>query len=217
MSLAASRISIPKAFRFKAFCMAFVCGLALPLAGCMIEDADKYVGKDPYTVFPQKFMVGQMDMPLPSGRPSVDWGMTLVWLGEHYMLTVDQNTTLSHDPQVWKIVAVRDIPLLKAGQMFAMGTCREDGKPVPWVVAVVQYDSTQEAFTDIRGAWIYDFHKGAIVDYPRAKLACLNPRYGLGEDRPLPASTTMAPVGRRLPAPGTVIPPNAATKPPSMR
>src|SRR5215469_2025991 len=121
MSLAASRISIPKAFRFKAFCMAFVCGLALPLAGCMIEDADKYVGKDPYTVFPQKFMVGQMDMPLPSGRPSVDWGMTLVWLGEHYMLTVDQNTTLSHDPQVWKIVAVRDIPLLKAGQMFALG------------------------------------------------------------------------------------------------
>ncbi|MGE5625643.1 MAG: hypothetical protein ACM3ZT_08860 [Bacillota bacterium] len=201
---------------YKAFRAIAVCGLAFLPVACAVEDADKYIGKDPYIAFPEKYVVDQTTMPFPSGRRGVDWGMSLVWLGDHYLLTVDENTTPNHDPQVWKIVAIHDIPLLKAGQMIAMGSCLDDQKPVPWVVAVVQYDPTQQYFTDIRGAWIYDFHKVDIVDYPGTKLECLNPRYGLGEDQPPAVTTSVLPAAVPLmsPNPATVTAPAAATKPP---
>lgn len=193
------------------------CGLTLSLVACVVEDAGNYLGKDPSTAFHQPFLLDQMTMPSSGGRPSVDWGMSLVWAGDHYLLSSDENTTPGHDPQLWKIVAVHDIPLLKAGQMFAMGTCIDDQQSVPGVVAVIQYNLSQDWFTDIRGAWIYDFEKQKIVDYPTAKLACKNPRYGLGEDR-LPAITNVAaPLDVLLPPLATVAAPQAATQSPPPR
>ena len=190
------------------FRLSAVCGLALLVAGCVVEDTGKYLGKDPYIVFPQKFMVDQMTMPFPSGRPSVDWGMTLVWRGDHYLLTTDINTTPSQATQIWRIVAVQDFPLLKKGQMIAFGTCRDDAIPAPRVVAVVQYDPDKQWMDGIISAWTYDFHKVAIVEYPTTRLTCLNPRYGLGLDKPA-ASASMA-----APAAATVRAPAAATKQP---
>ena len=213
MRVLPSWFPIPTALRSKAFRAACTCGLTLLFSACIVEDADKYIGKDPYITFQQKFMVDQMTMPFPNGRPGVDWGMSLVWLGDHYLLTADENTTPSHDPQIWQIVAIRDIPLLKAGQMFAMGTCIDDQQPAPGVVAVIQYDLSQDWFTDIRGAWKYDFDKQEIVDYPTAKLACQNPRYGLGEDLPPMMSTNAPPLDYILPPLATVAAPQAATLP----
>lgn len=194
--------------KFPGFHFSAVCGLALVVVGCAVEDTGKYVGKDPFIVFEQKFIVDQMTMPLPSGRPSVDWGMTLVWRGDHYLLTVDENTTPGKFTQQWRIEAVQDFPLLKKGQMIAFGTCRDDGVPVPRVVAVLQYDPDKQWMDAIVSAWTYDFHKVAIVDYPATKLACLNPRYGLGLDKPAAPASSAAPVA------ATVPPPAAATKPP---
>ncbi|HLW74993.1 MAG TPA: hypothetical protein VKT74_07990 [Gammaproteobacteria bacterium] len=179
----------------------------------MIEDGDKYVGKDPYLVFGQQSMVGQMNMPSPSGQPSVDWGMSLVWLGDHYLLSADQNTTPGEATQVWRIVAVQDFPLLKAQQMITFGTCMDDQVPVPRVVAVVQYDPDEQWFDGIVSAWAYDFDKQAFVEYPTAKLVCANPRYGLGLDVPPPVTAPRLPAAMALPA-ETVQAPQAATNPP---
>lgn len=200
---APSRILKFPGFRFSA-----VCGLALVVVSCAVEDTGKYLGKDPYIAFPQRFMVDQMTMPLPSGGQSVDWGMTLVWQGDHYLLTVDANTTPGQASQIWRIEAVQDFPLLKKGQMIAFGTCRDGGVPVPGVVAVLQYDPDKQWMDAIVSAWAYDFQKAAIVDYPAAKLACLNPRYGLGLDKPAAPASSAAPVAATVPAPA------AATKQP---
>ena len=188
-------------FKLIDFRLSAVCGLALVASGCVVEDTGKYVGKDPFIVFQQKFMVDQMTMPSPGGRPSVDWGMTLVWLGDHYLLTADVNTTPGQPTQIWRIEAVQDFPLLKKGQMIAFGTCRDDGLPAPRVVAVVQYDPDKQWMDGIVSAWTYDFHKVAIVDYPAAKLTCLNPRYGLGLDKPAASASTVAPAAASVKAP----------------
>jgi hypothetical protein len=195
-------------FKLIDFRLSAACGLALVASACVVEDTGGYIGKDPFIVFQHKFMVDQMTMPFPSGRPSVDWGMTLVWLGDHYLLTVDENTTPGQASQIWRMVAAQDFPLLKKGQMIAFGTCRDDGAPAPRVVAVVQYAPDKQWLDGIVSAWTYDFHKVAIVDYPTTKLACLNPRFGLGLDKPA------APATSAVPGAATVLAPAATTKQP---
>ena len=161
-----------------------VCGMGLLLAGCVTQDAGKYLGNDPYQVYPQNLLVDQTTMPFPDGRPGVDWGLSLVWFGDHYLLSADENTTPGLATQVWRIVAVQNLPLLKARQLIALGTCRDGGKPMPWITAVVGYDPGKPWLDEVQGAWIYDFHKAAFTGYPTATLACRNPRYGLGPDKP---------------------------------
>lgn len=155
-------------------------------------DRTKYLGKDPYLIFPPDQMVDQVDMPFPSGRTSVDWGMSLVWLGDHYLLTADHNTTPGLPTQIWRIIAIQDVPLLKAGQMFAFGTCRDGGEPAPRVLAVVVYDGNQQWFDRIVAAWGYDPAYGEFSPYPTSKLTCYNPRYGLGLDNQRVPSTAPA-------------------------
>lgn len=179
------------------------CGMGMMLAGCVSPDAGKYLGKDPYLVYPPNLLVDQTTMPFPSGRPGVDWGLSLVWLGDHYLLSADLNTTPRQPTQVWRIVAVQNLPLLKSHQMIALGTCRDAGKPMPWVTAVVNYDPSKPWFDDVQSAWIYDFHKVAFTDYPTATLACLNPRYGLGLDKPPASGTGAAPTAATRSAPPT--------------
>lgn len=176
------------------------CGMSLLLAGCVTQDAGKYLGEDPYRVYPENLLVDQTTMPFPDGRPGVDWGLSLVWFGDHYLLSADENTTPGQATQVWRIVAVQELPLLKARQLIALGTCRDAGKPMPWITAVVDYDPGKPWLDEVHGAWIYDFHKAAFTDYPTVTLACHNPRYDLGLDK-LPASGT-----RGVPTPATTRP-----------
>lgn len=165
-------------------------------AACASQDVDQYVGKDPYTVFPAVQVVDQSLMQLDAAHPNADWGLSLVWMGDHYLLTADQNVTPGGLTQSWRVRAVQRIPLLKSGQMFALGSCAVGDKPVARVVAVVQYDHSKQWFDDVASAWFYrpatnDFHTFAVE-----KLRCRNPLYGTDLMSTPPAATAAA-----LPAP----------------
>lgn len=179
---------------------------ALVACGCVPRELNQYIGKDPKTVYGPKFLVDQDTMQFDESRPGVDWGMSLVWQGDHYLLSADQNTTPNRLTQVWQVVAVQDVPLLKAGQMFAMGSCMDDGAPNSRVVAVVDYDLDKQWFDRFESAWAYDYARNAFLPYPTAHLLCSNPRYGLGLDAPPPAATSTLPA-ITPPAPVTLAPP----------
>src|SRR5579859_6000996 len=123
------------------------CLMALmTLAGCASHETSHFIRRNPQQVYESNFMVGQSTMQFDESKPGVDWGMSLVWQGDHYLVSADQNTTPGQPTQTWQIVAVQDIPLLKRGQMIALGTCRDDGRPDSRVVAVVDYDASKRWF-----------------------------------------------------------------------
>ncbi|HSN18603.1 MAG TPA: hypothetical protein VLV87_10390 [Gammaproteobacteria bacterium] len=177
--------------------------MPLVLCACNTREVDTLVGKDPMQAYPPNFMVDQSLMQFDESKPGVDWGLSLVWQGDHYVLSADQNITPNQLTQTWQIVAVQDIPLLKQGQMFAMGTCQHNGHRDSRIVAIVDYDADKQWFDRIEGDWAYDYAKDGFISYPTANIRCLNPRYGLGLDNPVP-----------LPAASTVPAANAATRSP---
>jgi hypothetical protein len=166
-------------------------GAALPLGGCVTHEVNQYLGANPRIVFNSINMVDQTTMQFDESKPGVDWGLSLAWMGDHYLLTADQNTTPGKPTQVWQIVALQEIPLLRQGEMLALGTCRKWGLHQSRVTAIVKYQGDQQWFDQIQAAWIYDYRRNSFEDYPTAHLECLNPRYGLGLDKP-PASSTVA-------------------------
>ena len=180
-------------------------GAALLLAGgCVSRDVSQYVGKDPYMVFPAGQVVDQTLMQLDPARPDADWGLSLVWAGDHYLLTADRNITPGDLQQTWRVRAVQRIPLLKYGQMFAMGDCRRDGVPLSQVVAVVNYDHSERWFDSIDSAWAYDPQRVEFVQYPVAGLECENRLYGTDLTPPPPlllAPATTAPAPVTIPSP----------------
>jgi hypothetical protein len=152
-------------------------------------------------VFNQSHMVDQTTMQFDESKPSVDWGMTLEWEGDHYMITADQNTTPPGKLiQTWQIVSVQDIPLLKQGQIVSFGTCRVWGVRNSRVVAITDYQGDQQWFNHFEGAWAYDYRKNSFEPVPLEHLQCFNARYGLGLDKPVP-SATPAPAAVSHPAP----------------
>ena len=153
--------------------------------------------------YPSDFLVDQSTMSFDESKPGVDWGLSLVWQGDHYLLSADQNLTPNQPAQTWQIVAVQDIPLLKKGQMLAMGTCTHNGRHDSRVVAIVDYDAGKQWFDRIEGDWAYDYAKDKFISYPTVNIQCPNPRYGLGLDKPRPK-----------PMPGASTPPAATTRPP---
>jgi hypothetical protein len=161
------------------------------LGGCVTHEANQYLGANPSVAFTATNMVDQATMQFDESKPGVDWGMSLVWMGDHYLLTADQNTTPGKPTQNWQIVALQDVPLLRQGEMIALGTCRKWGLPLSRVVAIVRYQGDQPWFSQIQIAWIYDYRKNDFAEYPIEHLECHNPRYGLGLDKP-PASVTAA-------------------------
>src|SRR5882724_193133 len=170
------------------------CLMALTaLLGCVSHETSHFIGRNPLQVYDSTFMVDQHTMQFDESKPSVDWGMSLVWQGDHYLVSADQNTTPNQPTQSWQIVAVQDIPLLRQGQMIALGTCRDDGKPNSRVVAVVDYDPDKQWFDRFDSAWEYDYQQDAFVPHPTEHLQCLNARYGLGLDKPATASRLSAP------------------------
>jgi hypothetical protein len=171
-----------------------------PLSGCVTHEASQYLGANPVIAFGSDLMVGQSTMQFDESKPGVDWGMSLVWQGDHYLLTADQNTTPGQPTQVWQVVAVQDIPLLRQGQMLAMGSCRKWGIHNSRVVALVDYQADKQWFDHFEGAWIYDYRSKDFESYPTEHLECLNPRYGLGLDKPVPTAST-APVAVSQAAP----------------
>lgn len=179
---------------------------ALVACGCVPKEINRYVGKDPKQVYGPKFLVDQETMQFDESHPGVDWGMSLVWQGDHYLLSAEQNTTPRQLNQTWQVVAVQDVPLLKAGQMFALGSCMDDGAPNSRVVAVVDYDPDKQWFDRFAAAWAYDYASNAFLPYPTSHLQCFNPRYGLGLDAPPPATTSTLPA-IAPPAPVTLAPP----------
>ena len=159
----------------------------------MTHEEGKFVGANPMIVFNSTVLVAQSTMQFDESKPGVDWGMSLVWQGDHYVITADQNTTPGKLTQTWQVVAVQDIPLLKKGQMIALGTCRVSGKPDSRVVAIVDYASDERWFDHFEGAWAYDYGKDAFEPVPTDTLQCLNSRYGLGLDKPPAAGTAPPP------------------------
>lgn len=177
------------------------------LCGCVSHEANQYLGANPRVAFGNVMMVDQTTMQFDESKPGVDWGMSLIWQGDHYLLTADQNTTPGKATQVWQIVALRDIPLLRQGEMLALGTCRKWGVHLSRVTAIVKYQADQPWFTQIQDAWIYDYRSNAFQEYPLEHLECYNPRYGLGLDK-LPVSATAA-----APAAATQTKPERRSKP----
>lgn len=172
-------------------------------AGCVSQDTSRYLGKDPYIVFPGERVVDQSLMQLDDAHPNADWGLSLVWEGDHYLVTADQNATPGGLRQSWRVRAVQRIPLLKYNQMLAMGSCRDGGGDLSRVVAVVVYDHAKPWFDDIVSAWAFDPAQLAFVDYPVQGLKCANRLYGtdLSPPPPLflapaPASTAARPPSR---------------------
>lgn len=176
---------------------------SLALSACTSREASHFIGKNPQQVYPSDYLVDQSTMQFDESRPGVDWGLSLVWQGDHYLLSADQNITPGQLTQTWQIVAVQDLPLLKQGQMLAMGTCRHNGHHDSRVVAIVDYDAAKPWFDRVEADWAYDYGKDEFISYPTANIQCLNPRYGLGLDKPDP------------PPAATTAPAMAATRPPS--
>jgi len=167
----------------------------MALAGCASHETGHFIGRNPLQVYESDFMVDQHTMQFDESKPGVDWGLSLVWQGDHYLVSADQNTTPNQPTQTWQIVAVQDIPLLKQGQMIALGTCRDDGRPNSRVVAVVDYDADKQWFDRFDSAWEYDYQQDAFVPHPTDHLQCPNVRFGLGLDKPASGATTsVAPV-----------------------
>ena len=184
---------------FPSLCAAGIASLLL--AGCVTHEANQYLGANPRIVFNGPGLVDQTTMQFDESKPGVDWGLSLVWLGDHYLLSADQNITPGKATQVWQIVALQDLPLLRQGQMIALGTCRNWGKPISRVTAIVKYQADQPWFSGIEAAWIYDYRRNAFEDFPTAHLECLNPRYGLGLDKSAASSTAAAPAAASRPKP----------------
>lgn len=156
--------------------------LAVSLGSCtsLIPQGEQgLVGKDPRLVFTGKQLLDQAPMQLDDDHPNADWGLALVWFGDHFLLSADRNVTPGLLTQSFQVQAVTDIPLLKRGQMIALGSCRENGRPISRVAAVVLYDHTQEWFTGIVAAWAYDPAQNAFVEYPTQNLRCLNRLFGV--------------------------------------
>jgi hypothetical protein len=171
-----------------------ICAAVLLLGGCMTHEEGQFVGGNPMIVYDPGYLVDQATMQFDESKPGVDWGLSLVWQGDHYIISADQNTTPGKPTQIWQVVAIKQIPLLKQGQMLALGTCRVSGKPDSRVVAIVDYRSDQQWFDQFEGAWAYDYPKNAFEAVPTDTLRCLNPRYGLGLDKPPAAVTAPAAV-----------------------
>ncbi len=170
-----------------------IAGLGLVLAACMPRLSDAYVGQDPANVFDPDYLVDQSLMQRDEAHPTADWGLSLLWQGDHYMITADQNVTPGLLTQRWRIRAVQEIPLLRTGQIIALGTFQDAGQPLSRVVAILHYDATQQWLDQVVGAWGYDFNQSAFAEYPTTHLRCLNPRYGLGLDGAPAAHTAVAP------------------------
>ena len=113
--------------------------------------------------------------------------------------------------QTWRVRAVQRIPLLAYNQMFAMGTCKEAGGLLSRVVAVVNYDHSQQWFDSIQAAWTYDPVQGVFTEYATQGLRCKNQLYGT--DLTPPAPLFLAPVPTTAPAPATVATPAVANPP----
>ena len=171
----------------------------LLLGGCVTHEAGQYLGANPRVAFNSVNLVDQATMQFDESRPGVDWGLSLAWMGDHYLLTADQNTTPGKLTQDWQIVAMQDIPLLRQGEMIALGTCRKWGLRNSRVVAVVKYRGDQQWFDQIQAAWSYDYRKDAFEEYPTENLQCYNPRYGLGLDKPAAPATAAAPAAATKP------------------
>ncbi len=165
------------------------------------------MGKDPYIVFPANRVVDQSLMQMDEAHPDADWGLSLIWAGDHYLLTADQNATPGGLQQSWRVRAIQSIPLLKYNEMLAMGSCNTGGAPLSRVVAIVHYDHTKQWFDDIVSAWAFDPTQLLFVDFPIQDLKCENRLYG----------TDLSPPAPIFLAPATVAAPVAATasRPPS--
>lgn len=210
-SLLHARMGAVDTVRPRPALLLLACGLLLLLAGCVPKDVSQYVGKDPYIVFPSAQVVDQSLMQLDENHPTADWGFTLVWEGDHYLLTADQNSAPGGLQQAWRVRAVQRVPLLAYNQMFAMGTCKEAGGLLSRVVAVVNYNHTQQWFDSVQAAWAYDPVHGVFAEYPTEGLRCRNQLYGT--DLTPPAPVFLLPVPATVPAPATAETPPAA-KPP---
>ncbi|HEY3859776.1 MAG TPA: hypothetical protein VGM47_09240 [Gammaproteobacteria bacterium] len=174
------------------------------LSACATHEQGLYIGLNPLIVYPQQLMVDQTTMQFDESKPGVDWGMSLVWQGDHYIISAEQNVTPPGKlAQVWQIVAVQDIPLLRQGQIISFGTCRIWGMHNSRVVAISDYDADQQWFDHFEGAWAYDYRQKDFESVPTEHLQCFNARYGLGLDKP-PVSATAA-----SPAPAAVTHPAA--------
>lgn len=168
--------------------------LAAALASCTflnLQGEDQYVGQDPAVAFDKTQVIDQAPMQVDEDHPTADWGLTLVWEGDHYLVSADRNVTPGGLTQVFQVRAVTDIPMLKRGQMVALGTCRESGRPISRVTAVVQYDPAQEWFTNIPAAWAYDPKQDGFVSYPTQDLQCKNQLFGV--DLTPPPLTSLLP------------------------
>lgn len=173
-----------------------ISGFMLLGCGCVSRDVARYMGQDPFIVFPSAQLVDQSLMQMDDARPSADWGLSLVWEGDHYLLSADQNITPGAPTQTWRVRALQRITLLDYDQMFALGSCKQgDGPLLSRVVAVVNYDHSKQWFDAIREAWVFDPAQTAFVPYPLEGLKCLNRLYGTDLTPPSPfilMSTTNA-------------------------
>lgn len=176
-------------------CMAAAAVLLVSCTSLIPQGEKGYIGQNPVLAFPGKQMLDQAPMQLDEDHPDADWGLTLVWLGDHFLLSADRNVTPGRLTESFQVQAVTNIPLLRRGQMIALGSCRENGRPISRVAAVVLYDHTQEWFTDIVAAWAYDPSQNAFVEYPTQNLQCLNRLFGV--------DLTPPPVSALLPSAAT--------------
>ncbi len=180
-------------------------GFLLLASGCVSADVGRYMGKDPYIVFPADQVVDQSLMQLDEARPDADWGLSLIWEGDHYLLTADQNVTPGGLQQSWRVRAIQSIPLLKYNQMFAMGSCNTGGAALSRVVAVVNYDHSKRWFDDVVSAWVFDPAQFAFIEFPAQDLKCENRLYGTDLSPPPPVflapATTAAPIAATVPRP----------------
>jgi len=160
-------------------CAASASALLVSCTSLIPQGEEGYIGQNPVLVFPVKQVLDQAPMQLDEDHPSADWGLTLVWEGDHFLLSADRNVTPGRLTQSFEVQAVTDIPLLKRGQMLALGSCRENGRPISRVAAALQYDHTQEWFTDIVAAWAYDPAQDGFVEYPTQNLQCQNRLFGV--------------------------------------
>src|ERR1700749_5227938 len=84
-------------------CLGLLASVAL--SACASHEVNQLIGKNPVQVFKSEFMVDQSTMQFDESRPGVDWGMSLVWQGDHYLLSVEQKTTPKQPTHTWQALA----------------------------------------------------------------------------------------------------------------
>lgn len=87
------------------------------------------------------------------------------------------DSTISHKPMSWKVVAELELPSLQKDEQTVYGLCSRNGRLDESIVAIVLYED-KEHFRTIRHAWTARLRAHRFEALPVSGISCSNEGYG---------------------------------------